>query len=203
MTSGAPQVHRLPRTRPINDPSGLWWLQWQLLPMAEAVLGDRDKLKVIYQPKFSDDPQATPKTVNTPNFDGAFVKLSRKAVDNWNLVLFQMAHETVHLLNPVVGAARTLEEGIAFEFSLYVQQFFVDYHGQEADVWDRTPSYLRALGLVRELPGGAFVAGRCIRQRVGTLENITMADLEALFPTVDKAILCELIKRIEKDPKGP
>lgn len=198
MANGPPANLQLPATKPLNDPGGVWSLQWQLLPMAEALLGVRDESKEICQPKFNDDPDANPQTVNTPSLDGAFVKMSRKALDNWNLVLFQMAHETVRLLNPVVGAAKTLEEGIAFEFSLYVQQFFVDYHGQKIHVWDKTPSYLRALDLVRELPGGAFAAGRSVRQRVGALENTAMPDLEDLFPDVDRTILRKLVERFDR-----
>lgn len=203
MTSNTPAMVSLPGTRPKDDAVGMWWLQWQLLPIAESALGARDQIKKIYQPQFSDDPKANPVTVNTPNLDGAFAKLSQKAADNWHLVLFQLAHETVHLLNPIVGLGRKIEEGIAFEFSLYVQQFFADCRGERISIYDRTPSYLRALSLVRQLPGGALDAGKRVRQRVGALESITLSNLEGLFPNVDKATLFELVERFDPNAQPP
>ena len=43
--------------------------------------------------------------------------------------MFQLAHESVHLLNPIVfGLATVLEEGLATHFSLqYIKQFHSNY----------------------------------------------------------------------------
>ena len=40
----------------------------------------------------------------------------------WPTVVYELAHETVHLLNPVfLGEANYLEEGVAVAFSLHGQ----------------------------------------------------------------------------------
>ena len=59
--------------------------------------------------------------VTRQNLDGAFAELSRASECYWPTVVFEMAHETVHLLNPVPGNANNLEEGVAVAFSLRVQ----------------------------------------------------------------------------------
>ena len=64
---------RLPETKAQDDRSGLWSLQLELLSMAESVLGPRDILKKIYQPKFTDE---GPQLRNTPHLDGAFADLA-------------------------------------------------------------------------------------------------------------------------------
>ena len=85
---------------PREDPSALWSVQLQLLSLAEDTLGPRDISKVIYQPIFTDH---DPNIRNTPNLDGAFAELSRNAEGYWPTVAKELAHETVHLLNPKPG----------------------------------------------------------------------------------------------------
>ncbi len=173
----------LPNTVPRNDPSGLWKLQNELLSMAECVLGRRDLSKQIYQPQFTDE---GPQLRNTPNLDGAFAELSRAGESYWPTVVFEMAHETVHLLDPIPGNAKTLEEGVAVEFSLYVQV----YYG--VCIRPSLPSYLRASELVRLLPEGPLKAGRLVRERFGTLSSAKPESLGDLFPNVDGTILKKL-----------
>jgi hypothetical protein len=49
----------------------------------------------------------------------AIVQLSNESRDNRDQALFQLAHETVHVLSPVdVGTTTALEEGLATYFSL-------------------------------------------------------------------------------------
>ena len=91
------EVIQLPETMPREAPEALWTLQLELLSMAESILGHRDIRKKIYSPQFSDE---GPCIRNTPNLDGAFAELSRVGECYWPTVVFEMAHETVHLLNP-------------------------------------------------------------------------------------------------------
>ena len=88
---------QLPHTSPRNDPVALWAFQQNLLSIAEAALGARDTSKKIYQPGFTDD---GPHIRNTPELDGAFAELSRNSECYWPTAIYEMAHETVHLLNP-------------------------------------------------------------------------------------------------------
>ena len=109
---------QFPTTNPVDDPLALWALQLELLGQAETLLGPKDQSKKVYQPQFTDH---GPNLRNTPNRDGAFVELSRAAETDWAEAVFEMAHETVHLLNPVAGYTNNLEEGVAVAFSLHVQ----------------------------------------------------------------------------------
>ena len=111
--------------------------------MAESVLGPRDGSKKIYQPQFADD---GPHVRNTPNLDGAFVELSHGGECYWPTIVYEMAHETVHLLNPIPGNTDNIEEGVAVELSLMVQQSY--------DVVIQKPSmesYLYVIQLVGKL----------------------------------------------------
>ena len=161
-------------------------LQAELMTIAQSVLGHRDTSKQVYQPQFADD---GPRIRNTPSLDGAFAELSQAAGHSWPLAVFQMAHETVHLLNPVSGNTNNLEEGVAVAFSLHVQPSY----GISVQISD--PSYVHVLQLARMLPGGPLKAGRHLRDCVGALSNVTAQDLEALFPNVDSAVSSKLAER--------
>ena len=177
---------QLPETKPRDDPGALWALQVELLSMAESILGRRDLSKKIYQPQFSDD---VPRIRNTPNSDGAFVELSRAGECSWPEVVFEMAHETVHLLNPIVGNTNNLEEGVAVAFSLHVQPSY------SICIRPSGPSYLHAFQLVCTLPEDPFEAARRVRDRVGALSALTAQDLWELFPNVDTVVLGKLTER--------
>ena len=181
---------KIPDTNPRDDPAGLWKLQLELLSIAESVLGPRDSSKKIYQPKFTDD---GPGIRNTPELDGAFVELNRVAECSWPETVFEMAHETVHLLNPIPGNANYLEEGVAVAFSLGVQQLYV------VSVQTSMKSYLYALQLVSMLLGGPFEAGKRVRDRVGALSDATVEVLEELFPSIDEAVLSNLAEEFVRD----
>ena len=170
--------------------SALWSVQLQLLSLAEHILGPRDVSKVMYQPIFTDH---DPNIRNTPNLDGAFAELSRNAEGYWPTVVKELAHETVHLLNPKPGDGTWLSEGIAVAFSNYAQQQF-ELEPQTITM----ASYRRSLELVSELPPDALAAGRRIRE-ARSLDNATQSILETLFPGVDLDTLTELCKPFERD----
>lgn len=174
---------QLPETNPVDDPEALWVLQVELLALAESTLGRRDLSKTIYQPQFSDD---GPLIRNTPNLDGAFAELSRNGEHRWATVVFEMAHETVHLLAPVTGSTNNLEEGVAVAFSLHVQPRY------GVSIQPSDQSYLRALQLSRMLPEGPLRAAQRVRQRVGALSAVTVQDLRRLFPSVEETTLGKL-----------
>lgn len=176
---------------PVEDPSALWSLQLQLLGLAEDVLGPRDSCKIMYQPVFAD---YGPHIRNTPNLDGASAELSRNAEGYWPRTLHELAHETVHLLNPKSGTANWLEEGIAVAFSVYAQRQY-GLEPQSINI----ESYRRSLELVSELPPDPLEAGRRIRESCGSLDNASQNILETLFPSVDPETLTELCKSFVRD----
>ena len=181
---------KLPDTNPRDDPAGLWALQLELLSIAESILGPRDSSKKLYQPQFIG---GVPHIFNTKNPDGVIVRLSRNGECYWPTVAFEMAHETVHLLNPIPGNANYLEEGVAVAFSLGVQSFY------GINVPISMKSYLYALQLVAMLPDGPLEAGSRVRERVGALTAVTERDLEELFPNVDRAVLSKLTEEFDRD----
>ena len=192
MLGCVPKPMNLPDTDPVNDPAGLWALQWQLIEIAERELGPRDRSITVYQPTFDDD---GPFLRNTPNFDGAFVELSRNAEHYWPTAVFEMVHETVHLLNPVVrDAGNMLEEGVAVAFSLHVQPIY----GFTMPV--TMPSYAEAMRLAESLPGGALPGGRLIRESAGALSSATEELLGRLFPVLDPRIRARLAGRFNREP---
>ena len=174
---------RLPATQPVNDPAGLWALQLELLAMAESLLGPRDASKKIYQPQFTGK---GPQLRNTPDLNGAYVELSRNGQRYWPTAVFEMSHETVHLLNPIPGNTNNLEEGVAVVFSLYVQPSY----GISIPV--AMPSYLYARRLVQALPGNPLAAAARVRRQVASLSAATPQSLAELFPEVDGGVLDNL-----------
>ena len=176
---------RFPHTNPIDDPTTLWALQNELLSLAESFLGPRNSSKKIYQPIFAGD---FPCVRNTPDLGGAFVELSRAGECYWPTVVFEMAHETVHLLDPIVGNTNTLEEGIATAFSVKVQSSY------GIDILPEKASYIRALLLCRKLPGDPLLAGKRARDIFGALSIITAYQLGQLFPSIEETVLDDLAK---------
>ena len=181
---------QLPATQPVNDPVGLWSLQLELLAMAESLLGPRDTSKKVYQPQFTD---GGPQLRNTPALDGAYVELSRNGERYWPTVVFEMSHETVHLLNPIPGNANNLEEGVAVAFSLRVQSSY----GISIPVV--VPSYLCALRQVQALLEDPLEAGARVRRQVGSLSAATPQCLAELFPEVDGGVLADLAGEFVRD----
>ena len=176
---------------PGQEPVALWSVQSHLLSIAETILGPRDGSKTICQPTFTD---CGPKLRNTPNLDGAFAELSRNAQGYWPTVVNELAHETVHLLNPKPGVGTWLEEGIAVAFSIEAQRQF-NLEPQDIEM----PSYRRALRLVSELTDGPLVAGRRVREACWAYWDADQNDLVTLFPTIDPATLSVLCNPFERD----
>jgi len=176
---------RFPATNPLDDPAALWAFQLELLTLAESLLGHRDQSRKVYQPQFTDH---GPNLRNTPNLNGAFVELSRTAETDWAEAVFEMAHETVHLLNPVAGNTNNLEEGVAVAFSFHIQPAY------GINVRPGTTAYDHAYGMACRLPGGPLAAGRRVRLEVGALSTATTETLCILFPELNRALAAELAR---------
>ena len=128
--------------------------------------------------------------------DGAYVELNRSAECDWPEAVFEMAHETVHLLNPVLGDTNNFEEGIAVAFSLSVQPSY------GINVSTSEQPYLDALQLASVLPAGPLEAGRRVRDSVGALSAVTQRDLRELFPDADVFVLSKLVETFVSDAGG-
>ena len=129
-----------------------------------------------------------------PNLDGAFAELSRAGECYWPTIVYEMAHETVHLLNPIHGDTNNLEEGVAVEFSLKAQQSY--------DIVIQKPSmesYLHVLQLVSMLPEGSLEAAKRVRDRVGALSDVTAQQLGELFPECRRSYIEQVDREIPSE----
>jgi hypothetical protein len=179
-------MYRFEETLPQNSDAGVWQLQLFLLQEAEARLGPMDPSKKIYQPTFQND---GPRIINTPNFDGAFASLSMNAAVYWPTTLYELAHETIHLLNPIAGYSNYLEEGLAVAFSVEMSRTKTTHAMQPNDIY-----YATAWKLVLQLPGDPYVAGAKIRGSCGSLGNAESDSIKSLFPEIREGLAEELCK---------
>lgn len=184
------QVITFPTSKPnAPDSAGmLWTIQNELLSQAERLLGARDASKKIFQPVFR---AHGPHVINTPAFDGAFAALSTNAESYWPTVVYEMAHETVHLLDPIPGPTTWLEEGAAVLFSIKMSAELTTHPMAPA----KSSTYSEAAALVSELPTPVFESIRRIRNAAGRLSLISPELISSLFPALSSATahrLCEV-----------
>lgn len=177
-----------PNTRPEDDCEALEKLQNDLLDWAAELFGIRDTTWTPLPPMFGNrNPH-----IHYPcpaSLKLVMIKLGRRAREKWTKVLFQMAHETIHLLNPLhpeQGKANYLEEGVACAFSAFVQRRC----GITGDDFVRInlPAYKYAHALVKRLPAGDIAAPKRIRREMPTgtpFSSVTSKDLKRIFPSVD------------------
>ena len=184
-------INRL-STAPIDDPSSLWALQLELLAMAEALFGPRYPSYQLYQPQFYEE---GPNLRFGLDQQGVWAEISCNGRFYWPTVVYELALETVHLLNPgLLGTANNLEEGVAVAFSLHAQT----QYGVDVQV-PAIPSYVYAVRLVDKLPGDILSDAALIRRELGQLRKVTPQDSRRLFPGLDARIAHELTRKFIRD----
>lgn len=164
---------------PVNPPEqsfdNLWLLQQELMELAEKIFGPRDTRAIILPPSFDDD---GPHIRYIEGHYGAGAKLSPNAKLSWHIALYELAHETVHLLKPEKRRYGTwLEEGIAVVFSVEAQAIY-----QLPPISPTLATYREAFSLAWTLPDGPFKAGKVIREKLGGFSEITAEQLMEIFP---------------------
>ena len=170
---------------PENEPANLRQMQEELLRKAEAVLGTRDTRYQLGTPEFD----TTGPFIRVIPDEWAVAILSRNAAGYWPCTIWELSPECIHLLDPTVGSTNYFEEGIAVVFQEEMTPTLANIHHQ---VPDSLPHYIHAKNLVNRLPGTPFEAARMLRKRCGALRNITMSDIQSLFPDVSSADAQEL-----------
>ncbi len=184
----------LPNTVPTDDPAGMWKMQCDLLDMAEHLLGQRDYSFCICQPEFGTGP---PIVLSSPNNSSERrAVFSSNARFYWPTVVYELAHETIHLLNPVTHSEVTyLEEGVAVAFSIHAQKKYRE-SAQEPNPDKREDrKYAFAYSLVEKLPDSILGSGKKIRQKVGRLSDATAIDLRDLYPGLEHSIAEKLASK--------
>jgi hypothetical protein len=120
------------------------------LDKAEALFGPRNTSFTLLGIEFHNGPNR----VIYPNGKQIIIQLTKEAHGNHDRALFQLAHETVHVLAPVdVGTSTVLEEGLATYFSLTAPDFADPTYAQrsEATLTGKFRAYGDALNDVRAL----------------------------------------------------
>lgn len=154
-----------------------------LLEKAEALFGPRDKTFTLLGIEFHEGPNR----LNYPNVerDQIVIELSMEATRNRDQALFQLAHETVHILAPVnVGATTVLEEGLATYFSLTAPDFANPSYAQrsEESLTGKFQPYRDALDDVRALLFMDPTVVSRIRQTNELFGSITVRRLREAAP---------------------
>jgi hypothetical protein len=122
------------------------------LEEAEALFGPRDRSFMLLGIEFTDGPNRL--VYPNTRHDQIIIQLSNESRDHRDQALFQLAHETVHVLSPVdVGTTTALEEGLATYFSLTAPNFADPTYAQrgEATLTGKFQAYRDALNDVRAL----------------------------------------------------
>jgi hypothetical protein len=178
-----------PLERPDASPSAVWGIQNILLTEAERSLGPKDPAKLVYQPIFSKD---GPHIIVHNTEDGAYANLSLNAAGFWPTAVYELAHETVHLLNPVKGPASVLEEGVAETFALRMGEKLGGFKQSSPEC------YKNACDAVALLGSDVLASGKTIREKCGSLSQVSTVALKNLFPSAQQSLLELLVKKFER-----
>lgn len=162
----------------------------ELLPQAEQRYGTRDdRFSVVDILQCDDGPFIHPDGTDVTLFVGPnATKYEPTLVSN-------VAHECVHLLNPITGNASTLEEGAAVDFELGV---ILTRFGQSELEHFRSflpDTYQCALSDVRDLLSLDPSAILRIRAELRGLTGPTVEDIKRLVPSIDRGLAIRLVRR--------
>ena len=115
-------------------------------------------------------------------------------VDSYSRVLYQLAHETVHLLAPTGGSnATNLEEGVACYFaSHYMKEAVKEERWKPAD-----PRYRHALKIVSPLLDSDLGCIRRLRERQPSFTKMSVDDIRSEFPKISDADTHFLVRKFD------
>lgn len=181
-------MYEFDKDLPKDSKKGVWELQEFLLGEAEKLVGKKAVDKQILHPTF----ESCGPCIRNKN-DEAWAVLSHNAREYWPTALYELAHETIHLLNPIVGHTNYLEEGVAVAFSIDMSKNQTGHPMSPYDKCDeQSRCYQYAFELVEFLPDGIYESARRIRSKFSSLGNAQPIGLRELFPTLKNEIIEEL-----------
>lgn len=156
----------------------------EMIAYIEAQFGERDRSKTILGIEFCD---SGPQTWFPGNRGHIVIQLGLSAKEDPVQALFQLAHESVHLLDPVVfGFATVLEEGLATHFSLqYIKQFHSNYTTSDQ-------KYAAAARLVAQLLDIDPMVIKDLRSKGIKISQISASQLVAVCPQLPKSVALAL-----------
>ncbi len=160
-----------------------------LLNEVEQRFGSRDHLFTIVGIEFREG--GVPQCWFPGNRKHVVIQLSTSCLADVRRSVFQLAHECVHLLNPVLsGTASVLEEGLATLFSLQQTEALF---GSRYPVGDA--AYERAAQLVGPLLRADAGAIQRLRSDGKSLSAVTAADVRNVYPDLPDDHVDELCQR--------
>ena len=157
-----------------------------MLKEIEINYGERDKKFTILGIELTD--------INTPRFwfpgncNNIIIQITENCLADINRAVYQVAHEAVHLLNPLqLGNSNYLEEGLATSFSgRYCQRHGINItcnslkYQAAADLVDKLLAYDQ--NIIKNLRGSELIS----------LSSVTAEMISDMYPNIDK----ELIKKL-------
>jgi hypothetical protein len=158
----------------------------QMLEMAEQRFGPRDKSYTILGFEFR---AGLPQIWFPGGRRRVIVQLDSSSMNDPNLPLFQLAHQSVHLLTPVLPAeASVLEEGLATYFS---KEYMAAHIG---GVWlTGDQKYDRAEVLARKLLLFNADAVKALREIVSVISEATVQNILKICPSLSPQLAEQLV----------
>lgn len=163
----------------------------QAIALAESMYGPRDDAFTLLEVRFGGDvPRLEP--VGAPEEKAVRLWLSRGTLTNATeyQAMHQLAHEVIHLLNPVRDKANVLEEGVATLFS----SDFLSHIGCGKPAPETQPYYARAVALVSGLEATHPGAAKMLRMACGAWSAVTAGAILGLYPDTLPSAAAELVE---------
>lgn len=157
----------------------------EMISDIEAQFGKRDRSWTILGIEFCD---SGPKIWFPGDSEQIIIQLGLSAKEDQVQALFQLAHLSVHLLDPDASSfATVLEQGLATHFSLqYIEQFNSNYTTSDTN-------YATAARLTAHLLDINPIAIKELRSRGIKISQITASQLLAVCPKLPKSIALDLV----------
>ncbi|EOV9616226.1 hypothetical protein ACN5LY_000778 [Cronobacter dublinensis] len=178
-----------PSSLPLDDPKSGELAKSMIISEAEELFGARDTSfsineAILYHSK-------GPQVVVATAFNNlCIVYLSNGSQKRWDCFMYEMAHESVHLLNPQKISASYLEEGVAVWFSLMMCR----KHSYKCD--KPTGKYRQAYELLLKISEDVPSVVRVIRAKFPNLTDLNADDLQATFPSLTPLDARRLVRRM-------
>jgi hypothetical protein len=164
-----------------------------MLHEAEQLFGPRDRSYTILGVEFG--PGGPQVWYPRPERKHVVVQLSRNALKDEVIALYQLAHECIHLLSPSGRrAAPVIEEGLATVFS----EDFVRVHFNRTGMTNLS-SYMQAASWVRQLIAMDSTAILKMRNDEPSFRSLTARHFNKHFPDIDDDLVAKLVSPFVRD----
>ena len=125
------------------------------------------------------------------------IRLTLRALNDWNEALWQLAHEIVHVLGPVEGNTNNLEEGIATHFALSVPYYDTSRFRQSVEqTASPYSSPLRDYEALLQIDSGVI---KKLRKQQSYLSLVTANQILDVLPSGDPTLAARLVDRFSAD----